>query len=86
MSVWILMDPYGPVWVRMVPEDSLGASWGLLGPWGAQKGGFRVFGGGGEGGTPLPWALPMPYVGSSLIWPYGLPMVLYFLNEGPICK
>ena len=38
-SVWILMDPYGPVWVRMVPEDSLGASWGLLGPWGAQKGG-----------------------------------------------
>ena len=40
------MDPYGPVWVRMVPGDSLGASWGLLGPWGAQKGGFRVFGGG----------------------------------------
>ena len=38
-SVWILMDPYGPVWVRMVPEDSLGASWGLLGSWGAQKGG-----------------------------------------------
>ena len=28
------MDPYGPVWVRMVPGDSLGASWGLLGPWG----------------------------------------------------
>ena len=26
------MDPYGPVWVRMVPGDSLGASWGLLGP------------------------------------------------------
>ena len=47
-SVWILMDPYGPVWVRMVPEDSLGASWGLLGPWGAQKGGFRVFGVGGD--------------------------------------
>ena len=22
-SVWILMDPYGPVWVRMVPGDSL---------------------------------------------------------------
>ena len=38
-SVWILMDPYGPVLVRMVPGDSLGASWGLLGPWGAQKGG-----------------------------------------------
>ena len=37
-SVWILMDPYGPVWVRMVPEDSLGASWGLLGPWGTQRG------------------------------------------------
>ena len=26
------MDPYGPVWVPMVPEDSLGASWGLLEP------------------------------------------------------
>ena len=53
-SVWILMDPYGPVWVRMVPEDSLGASWGLLGPWGTQKGGKGVFtpGGGGPGG---PW-------------------------------
>ena len=38
-SVWILMDPYGPVLVRMVPGDLLGASWGLLGPWGAQKGG-----------------------------------------------
>ena len=38
-SVWILMDPYGPVWVRMVPGDSLGASWGLLGPWGDLKGG-----------------------------------------------
>ena len=25
----------------MVPGDSLGASWGLLGPWGARKGGFR---------------------------------------------
>ena len=50
-SVWILMDPYGPVWVRMVPEDSLGASWGLLGPWGPPKGGFQVFGGGvGPGG------------------------------------
>ena len=35
----VRMDPYGPVWVRMVPEDSLGASWGVLGPWGAQKGG-----------------------------------------------
>ena len=42
-SVWILMDPYGPVWVRMVPGDSLGASWGLLGPWGAQKGGNGGF-------------------------------------------
>ena len=49
------MDPYGPVWVRMVPEDSLGASWGLLGPWGGQKGVFGVFGGGG--GVPPPWAL-----------------------------
>ena len=34
------MDPYGPVWVRMVPEDSLGASWGLLGPWGSKKAGI----------------------------------------------
>ena len=49
-SVWMLMDLYGPVLVRMVPGDSLGASWGLLGPWGAQKEGFRVFVGGG--GTP----------------------------------
>ena len=50
-SVWILMDPYGPVWVRMVPGDSLGASWGLLGPWGTPEGGFQVFWG---GGNPLP--------------------------------
>ena len=35
----VRMDPYGPGWVRMVPKDSLGASWGVLGPWGAQKGG-----------------------------------------------
>ena len=41
-SVWILMDPYGPVWVRMVPEDSLGASWGL-GPWGNPKAGTGFF-------------------------------------------
>ena len=51
-SVWILMDPYGPVWVRMVPEDSLGASWGLLGPWGGPKGGKGVFGGGPPPGGP----------------------------------
>ena len=51
-SVWILMDPYGPVWVRMVPEDSLGASWDLLGPWGAQKGGYKGFDPrGGPGGA-----------------------------------
>ena len=42
-SVWIVMDPYGPVWVRMVPGDSLGASWGVLGPWGARKGGKGGF-------------------------------------------
>ena len=47
VSVWILMDPYGPVWVRMVPGDSLGASWGLLGPRASPKGGCRVFEGGG---------------------------------------
>ena len=52
-SVWILMDPYGPVWVRMVPEDSLGASWGLLGPWGAQKGGKGVLTPGGGAGALL---------------------------------
>ena len=75
------MDPYGPVWVRMVPEDSLGASWGLLGPWGPKKEGFGFLGVGG-GGTPLPWALPMPYVGSSLIWPYGLPMVYLAIRHG----
>ena len=38
----VRMDPYGPVCVRMVPEDSLGASWGLLGPWGV-KGGVKGF-------------------------------------------
>ena len=58
------MDPYGPVWVRMVPEDSLGASWGFLGPWGAQKGGFRVFGGA------LPWALLACSGPFSLLGPY----------------
>ena len=44
------MDPYGPVWVRMVPGDSLGASWGLLGPWAPPKGGFQFFG--------VPYGLP----------------------------
>ena len=69
-SVWILMDPYGPVWVRMVPGDSLGASWGLLGPWGAQKGGYRPVSppGGGAGG-PSWEACLLAYVGSSLICP-----------------
>jgi hypothetical protein len=53
VSVWIPMDPYGPVWVRMVPEDPLGASWGLLGPWETQKGGKGGFTpGGGPGGPP----------------------------------
>ena len=55
-SVGIHMDRYGPVWVRMVPEDSLGASWGLLGPWGPRKGskgGFTPLGGpGGPPGRP----------------------------------
>ena len=49
------MDPYGPVWVRMVPEDSLGASWGLLGPPGAlgdPKRGVSGFLGWGGGGPP----------------------------------
>ena len=61
------MDPYGPVWVRMVPEDSLGASWGLLRPWGIQKGGKGVFtpgwGPGGDlGGLPISpsWANRLP--------------------------
>ena len=38
----VRMDSYGSVWTRIGlygPWDSLGASWGLLGPWGAQKGG-----------------------------------------------
>ena len=38
----VRMDSYGSVWTRMCPYgpgDSLGASWGLLGPGGAQKGG-----------------------------------------------
>ena len=52
-SVWILMDPYGPVWVRMVPEDSLGASWGLLGPWGEPKVGKGILGGGPPPGGPV---------------------------------
>ena len=43
------MDPYGPVWDRMVPEDSLGASWGLLGRWRIPKGGVQVLGSGGRG-------------------------------------
>ena len=51
--MWILIDPYGPVWVRMVPGDSLGASWGLLGPWGVQKEGKGVFTPGGAGGALL---------------------------------
>jgi len=57
-SVWIVMDPYGPVWVRVVPENSLGASWSLLGPQGTQKGGHRGFDprggpGGLLGGPPI---------------------------------
>ena len=61
VSGWIQMDPDGPLWVRMVPGDSLGASRGLLGPWGAPKGGFQVFGG-GEGGSlpPGPYSLVKP--------------------------
>ena len=62
-SVWILMDPYGPVWVRMVPGDSLGASWGLLGPWGSKKGGKGVLTPGGAlGGLPISpsWANRLP--------------------------
>ena len=36
-----------------LPWDSQGASWGFLGPQGAQKGGFRDFRGGGRGDPPL---------------------------------
>ena len=45
------------------PWDSQGASWGFLGPQGAQKGVFGFFGvGGGRGG--LPSGLPIsPIVG-----------------------
>ena len=75
------MDPYGPVWVRMVPEDSLGASWGLLDPGGSKKGGKGVLTPGVAGGPS--WVasllalrgligLLLAYVGSSLMWPYGL--------------
>ena len=49
----VRMDSYGSVWTRMVPGDSLGASWGLLGPWGAQMGGKGFFGGGPPPGGAL---------------------------------
>ena len=45
----VRMDSYGSVWTRMVPEDSLGASWGLLGPYGSQKRGVK--GGSTPGGA-----------------------------------
>ena len=53
-----LVGPHGDPRVlmsRMVPRDSQGASWGFLGPQGAQKGVFGFFGGGGggPGGPPV---------------------------------
>ena len=69
------MDPYGPVWVRMVPEDSLGASWGLLGPWGARKGGYMGFDPGGAGGALL-GGLPIRLRGILTYMPLGLLMYL----------
>ena len=60
---WVHMEIHGSEWVRMVPRDSQGASWGFLGPQGVQKGGFWVFGGGGARGG-LPSGLPIsPIVG-----------------------
>ena len=41
-----------------LPWEAQGASWGFLGPQGAQKGGFWVFGGGGARGG-LPSGLPI---------------------------
>ena len=55
-GVW--MDPYGSVWVRMVPGDLFQ---GLPGPNPLkiiEKYGFGFFWGWGRGGDPLPWALP----------------------------
>ena len=47
-----------------LPWDSQGASWGFLGPQGAQKGVFGVFGGRGGARGDLPSGLPMsPIVG-----------------------
>ena len=69
----VSMDPYGPVWVRMVPEDSLGASWGLRGPWGVQRGGKGDLTPGGArgallGGLPISpsWANRLPRLPISL--------------------
>ena len=64
------MDPYGSVWVRMVPGDLFQ---GFPGPKPLkiiEKYVFWVFGGGGGGGgTPRPGPCLVAYVGSSLIWP-----------------
>ena len=49
---WVFYGPgYGLGRGLGLPWDSQGASWGFLGPQGAQKGGFWVLGGGGPGGA-----------------------------------
>ena len=79
--LWIRMDPYGSVWSLRTPWGLPGASWG---PGGSKKGGKGVLTPGGAGGPS--WVasllalrgligLLLAYVGSSLIWPYGLLMV-----------
>ena len=65
------MDPYGSVWSLGTPWGLPGASWGPGGPRKGGKGGFTP---GGDRG-PSWEACLLAYVGSSLIWPYGLLMV-----------
>ena len=76
------MDPYGSVWSLRTPWGLPGASWG---PGGSKKGGKGVLTPRGVPGGPS-WVasllalrgligLLLAYVGSSLIWPYGLLMV-----------
>ena len=79
----VRMDSYGSVWTRIGPYGPWGLPGGFLGPPGALGGPQRgVKGGSPPGGARGPsWeACLLAYVGSSLIWPYGLLMVY----QGPL--
>ena len=70
----VRMDPHGPVLIRMVP--------GYLFQWFPGPKPMKIvksiglgFLGDGGRGAPCPGPCLVAYVGSSLIWPYGLLMV-----------